>query len=128
LPASGRPSHASKVVNVARPLRLQSPRGGIWTSKAYYGDPGTQVEVNQWMFARVNGQWYGGAGHWYRPGQACKGEVDDHFFTDAFSSYPFSTLVLREGDVFGVAVSTPARLWPSMKTYDERSNTVTLVW
>lgn len=109
-------------------LCIEHTRSGIWPSTAFFGDPATQVEGNQWMFVRINSQWYGGAGHWYRPGQSCKGEVDDHFFTDAFSSYPFSTLVLRAGDVFGVAVSTPARLWPSMKTYDERSNTVTLVW
>jgi hypothetical protein len=109
-------------------LCIDHTRLGIWPGTAFFGDPSVLFEGNQWMFALINGIWYGGAGHWYRPGQSCKGEVDEHFFTDAFSSPPFNTLVLREGDVFGVAVSTPARLWPSMATYDERSNAVLVVW
>jgi hypothetical protein len=100
-----------------------------WPSADFFGDPSTQVEGNQWMFALLGGIWYAGAGHWYRPGQACKAEVDEHFFVDAFkNSPPFSTLVIRPGDEFGVAVSTPARNWPAIKTYDERSNALIITW
>jgi hypothetical protein len=99
-----------------------------WPSTDFFDDPNTQVEGNQWLFVNIGGIWYGGAGHWYRPGQSCKGEVDENFFVDAFRSPPFNSLVLRSGDLFAVALSTPARLWPAMKTLDERSDVVFVVW
>ena len=50
------------------------------------------------MFVLIDNVWHGGAGHWYRPGQSCKGEVDEHFFTDAFALHPpFNSLVVRPG-------------------------------
>ena len=48
---------------------------GVWPGTVFFDDPNTLAEGNQWIFANINGRWYGGAGHWYRPGQACK-EVD----------------------------------------------------
>jgi hypothetical protein len=105
-----------------------SKEGEQWPSTDYFGDPTVQVEGNQWMFVNINGTWYGGAGHWYRPGQECKGEVDENFFIDAFRNPPFNSLVLHSGDVFAVALTTPARLWPDMRTLDHRSDILFVVW
>jgi hypothetical protein len=102
--------------------------GGNFPSAPFIFDAATAVEGNQWMFVNIGGKWYGGAGHWYRPGQSCKGEVDEHFFPDAFAAEPFHSLRLHSGDVFAVALSTPARAWPAGKTTDERSDVVFVVW
>jgi hypothetical protein len=99
-----------------------------WPNAPFLGDPNTPVVANQWIFALVNGIWYGGSGHWLRPNQYCKSEYDDKFFVDAFRNPPFSGLVLRSGDVFGVAVSTPNRFYPDGKTIDHRSDVKLIVW
>jgi hypothetical protein len=101
---------------------------GNFPTVPFIFDASVAVEGNQWMFANIGGKWYGGAGHWYRPGQACKGEVDEHFFPDAFANEPFHSLRLHPGDIFAVAVSTPARAWPAGKSTDERSDVVFVVW
>ncbi len=102
--------------------------GGNWPNAPFLGDPSVAVIGNQWIFANVGGIWYGGAGHWLRPGQFCKSEYDDAFFVDAFHNPPFSSLVLHSGDVFGIAVSTPARFYPADKTVDERTDVAMVVW
>jgi hypothetical protein len=99
-----------------------------WPNAPFLGDPSTPIVANQWIFANIGNVWYGGAGHWLRPGQFCKTEYDDAFFVDAFRNPPFNTLVLHPGDVFGVMVSTPARFYPDSKTLDERSDVALLVW
>ncbi len=110
-------------------LCIEHTRLNVWPGLPFIFDPSTIVEGNQFMFANIGGKWFGGSGHWYRPGQACKGEVDEHFFIDAFrGAPPFDSLVLRPGDVFGVAVTTPSRVWPYAGGYNERSNVVLLVW
>lgn len=102
--------------------------GPNWPSTNFFGDPGTQVVANQFMFANIGGTWYGGSGHWLRPGQVCKGEVDEKFFIDAWRTPPFNSLVLHRGDVFGVMITTPTRAYPDMKTVDERSDVVLIEW
>lgn len=100
-----------------------------WPSTAFFGDPATQVEGNQWNFIQINNQWYGGAGHWYRPNQECKGEVDGVYFIEGFlGREPFASFRPTSGMIWGVGLSTPARLWPSMKTLDRRSNMVLITW
>ena len=100
-----------------------------WPHAAFLGDPSVAVVANQWVFVEVDGVWYGGAGHWMRPNQYCKTEYDEHFFVDGFAGRaPFNSLVLRSGQVFGVAVSTPARFYPADKTLDERSDVQFVVW
>lgn len=100
-----------------------------WPNAPFLGDPNVPVVSNQWVFVEVGGVWYGGAGHWMRPNQYCKSEYDDHFFVDGFvGRAPFNSLVLRSGTVFGVAVSTPARFYPTDKTLDERSDVKMIVW
>ncbi len=103
--------------------------GEAWPTTGFFGDPSVQVEGNIWNFLQIDGTWYAGAGHWYRPGQDCKGEVDDLFFIEGFlGAYPFSTFRPYDGLIFGIGVSTPARVWPDMKTLDHRSNVVLIPW
>jgi hypothetical protein len=98
-----------------------------WPNAAFLGDPSVQVVGNQWVFILINGVWHGGAGHWLRPGQYCKNEYDERFFVDAFPS-PIGDIVLHGGEVFGVAVSTPARFYPNDKTLDHRTDVQMIVW
>jgi len=100
---------------------------GHWPTAPFFGDPGVPVEGNQWIFIQRNGQWYGGANDWYRPGQACKG-VDSNIGRDGFSEEPLHSWVPQSGETFGVMASTPARLWPDMATIDQRSNVVLIKW
>lgn len=102
--------------------------GTRWPSVAFFGDPNTLVVANQWIFVPINGVWYGGSGHWVRPNQVCKGEMDEKYFVDAFKSPPFDTLVLNRGDTFAVMMTTPARAYPDMKTFDERTDSAILQW
>jgi hypothetical protein len=105
---------------------------GQWPSTAFFGDPATQLEGNQWVFANIGGRWYGGAADWYRPGQACKsGIYADTIGRDAFynpSQEPLHSWVPAVGELYGIASSTPARAWPNMSTLDARTNTVTRRW
>ncbi len=103
---------------------------GQWPGATFFGDPGTLAEGNHWIFANIGGRWYGGAGHWYRPGQACKGATADDlastFYQD--TSEPLRSWKPRAGETFAVMVATPARFYPDMKTVDERSNVVLVRW
>ncbi len=68
-PATGRVTGT-----VAQPFELciDHDKLGTWPGTVFFDDPGTLTQGNQWMFAFINGRWYGGAGRWSRPGQACK--------------------------------------------------------
>jgi hypothetical protein len=104
---------------------------GVWPSTAFFGDSSTQVEGNQWVFANINGTWYGGAGDWYKPGQACKGVTAQSIGGDGFYQpqwEPLRSWVPHSGEVFGVMSTTPARAWPDMETLDERTDVKLLVW
>jgi hypothetical protein len=103
---------------------------GLWPTVGFF-DTGAPIEGNQWVFANINGRWYGGAGEWQRPGQACKAVTAEDigsgtFYADAWE--PLRSWVPRPGELFAVMVSTPARAWPSMRTVDERSNVVFARW
>lgn len=103
--------------------------GENWPSTAFFGDPAVQVVGNQWNFIFVNNRWYGGAGHWYRPNQTCKGEMDSVYFIEGFlGREPFASFRPTHGMIWGVGLSTPARAWPAMATLDHRSNVVMITW
>ena len=102
----------------------------VWPATQFNAD-GTMVEGNQWIFAQINGQWYGAAADWYRPGQACKSLNAETIGRDAVYQTPASPLYSwqpRSGETFAVMVTTPARAWPEFKTYDERSDIVYIRW
>jgi hypothetical protein len=103
---------------------------GQWPSTLFF-DTDALVEGNQWVFANIGGRWYGGAGEWQRPGQACKDVTAESIGADAFynpNQEPLRSWVPRQGEVFGLMVTTPARAWPNMRTLDERSNVVLVRW
>jgi hypothetical protein len=103
---------------------------GQWPSTLFF-DTDALVEGNQWVFANIGGRWYGGAGEWQRPGQACKDVTAESIGADAFynpNMEPLRSWVPRPGEVFGLMVTTPARAWPDMRTLDERSNVVLVRW
>ncbi|HUF47085.1 MAG TPA: hypothetical protein VMM93_04655 [Vicinamibacterales bacterium] len=99
---------------------------GLWPAKDFF-DAGPILEGNQFIFANINGTWYGGASEWYRPGQACKA-VDEQIGSDSFTEGPLSGWRPRPGEVFGIAATTPSRLYPSFATLDQRSDVVLIVW
>jgi hypothetical protein len=99
---------------------------GIWPVTDFF-DAGPILEGNQWVFANIDGTWYGGASEWYRPSQACK-EVDEGIGHDSFTVGPLASWRPSPGEVFGVASTTPARLYPSFATLDQRSDVVLIVW
>jgi hypothetical protein len=104
---------------------------GRWPSVPFFGDAATLVEGNQWVFMQKNGQWYGGAADWYRPGQACKGIDANSIGRDAFygaNEEPLHSWVPQPGELYGLMSTTPARAWPDMKTLDQRTNIVTVRW
>jgi hypothetical protein len=127
------PATAVVTDTVAGPgaLCIYHTKLGVWPRVTFFGDPGTLAEGNQWIFANIGGRWYGGAGHWYRPGQACK-DVDANsvaggtFYQD--TSEPLRSWVPRFGETFAVMSATPARFYPDKRTVDERSNVVLERW
>jgi hypothetical protein len=104
---------------------------GQWPTVPFFGDPENPIEGNQWLFANIGGQWYGGAGEWLRPGQQCK-IVDarnigpDEFYND--SDEPLHSWIPSSGELVGVMVSTPARAYPDMATLNQRSNVILVPW
>lgn len=115
---------------VARPFELCIDHDKInaWPGTVFFDDPGTLTQGNQWMFAFINGRWYGGAGRWSRIGQACKSTSGaSDFFGGTFymdTAGPLRTYTPRAGEIIGLMFSTPARFYPSMRTLDERTNVV----
>lgn len=117
----------------ARPgeICIEHDKLGAWPGTDFFDDPGTLTQGNQWMFAFINGRWYGGGGRWYRPGQACKGTSPTDGFTGTFymdNAFPLNGYVPRPGDLVGLMSTTPARFYPSMRTVDERTNVVVVRW
>ncbi len=118
---------------VARPgeICIEHTKLAAWPGTVFFDDPGTLVQGNQWMFAFIDGRWYGGGGRWYRPGQACKDTNADDGFTGTFymeGTEPLRSYVPRPGDLIGLMSTTPARFYPSMRTVDERTNVVVVPW
>jgi len=102
-------------------------RLGLWPVTDFF-DAGPILEGNQEIFVNIGGQWYAGSADWYRPGQACK-NVDEGIAADSFvGKFPISTWRPQPGEVFGVMATTPARAYPAMKTYDERTNVKLIKW
>lgn len=107
-------------------LCIEHTKLGQWPVTDFF-DAGPILEGNQWVFANINGTWHGGAADWYRPSQGCK-EVDENIGPDSFSVGPLASWRPHPGEVFGVASTTPARLYPSFATLDQRSDVVLIVW
>lgn len=118
-------------VNVDRSrdtVTTEHTKAGQWPTHDFFGDANAPVEGNQWFFANINGQWYGGAGNWLRPGQTVKGTNVDNIGPDQFYNGrdPLKSWRPRSGEMVGIAVSMPARA--GQWTGTERSNIVMVRW
>ena len=124
-------STVTGTVSVEHSLCIYHTKLGQWPSGQFFDDPNTRVEGNQWVIANIGGRWYAGAADWYRPGQACKDVTADTIGHDAFYNpawEPLRSWVPAVGEAFGLFATTPARMWPNMKSLDERSNVVIAYW
>ncbi len=108
---------------------INHAKRGLWPTSNFEDNPLVPVEATQWYFARINGQWYGGAGEWLRPNQICKeGQKSEDIGRDGTWGGPMDSWVPKRGELVGYMISTPARAWPTWKTIDQRSNVVVLPW
>jgi hypothetical protein len=106
-----------------------SATGENWPAVPFPFDESVAVEGNQWSFVQINGKWYGGANSWYRPGQECKTEGGQDYFSDGFPGIePLQSVKLHPGDQWAVALSTPARAYSPFTYLDHRSNVVMITW
>lgn len=87
-----------------------------------------QVEGNVWIFAQINGRWYGATYDWLRPGQVCKGVTGDELGRDQIRIAPMdaSWPGPRSGDTVGFMVSARAR--DDVSAGAERTNIVLVRW
>jgi hypothetical protein len=128
--------------NTSEITRVALGRGELCTEHTKYGSwpnrdldlfpPGNPVWGNQWLFARMEGKWYMGVGHWMRDSQQCKGMAPAEniggpnglFYRPDWE--PLYHWRPTAGEVFGVAVSTVARVGYSARVPGpyERSNVV----
>ena len=93
------------------------------------GDPpgGAPIEGNPWIFAFINGRWYGATWDWLRPGQECKGITAEEFGRDQIRISPMdASWTPQAGETVGFMMSTIART--SLRAGEERSNVVLVTW
>lgn len=124
-------STVTGTVAVEHDLCIYHTQLGRWPNTIFFDDPNTLVEGNQWIIANIGGRWYAGAADWYRPGQSCKDVTADTIGHDAFYNpawEPLRSWVPRIGEAFGLFSTTPARMWPQMRTLDQRTNVVIAYW
>jgi len=124
----------NKIIDVSQDggdghMCINHEKRGVWPVSFFEDNPLVPIEANQWYFAKINGQWYGGAGEWLRVNQICKeGQKSEDIGKDGSWGGPMDTWVPKRGELVGYVVSTPARAWPTWKTLDERSNVVVQPW
>jgi hypothetical protein len=101
-----------------------------WPSTAFFGAEEVQVYANQWYFANIGGQWYGGPGEYLRVGRGfCKtGQGTNAIGPDGGWNTVMASWAPKVGELVGYMITTPARNWPGMHTIDERSDIVVQPW
>jgi hypothetical protein len=76
-----------------------------WPFVPFFGDPTVPVYANQWYFANIGGQWYGGPGEHLRadrPGVTCKsGQGTRSIGPDGGWKPPMSSWVPKAGELVG---------------------------
>ena len=99
-----------------------------WPTIPFLGDPTVQIYANQWYFANINGQWYGGPAEYLREGRGfCKsGQGTNTIGPDGGWTEPMRSWRPRVGELVGYMMSTPARA--GHRSIDERSNVVLQPW
>lgn len=102
-----------------------------WPSIPFFGDPAVPVYANQWNFAFINNQWYGGPGEYLRSDRpsVCKtGQTTDGVGRDGGWTSPMRGWVPKVGELVGYMVSTPARNYTAHHSIDERTDVVLQPW
>jgi len=109
------------------PLCMRFTEPG-WPDWPFFGDPNFGVYANMWFFAKINGQWYGGAGEWlYRGGSSCKiGQGTRTMGPDSGFGPPVNTWAPRVGELVGWMVTAAARR--GARTVEERTQVVVQPW
>ena len=111
----------------SRQVCVHHTKAGQWPTFEPFG-PGVPIEGNPWIFAFINGQWYGATWDWLRPGQVCKAATAEEFGRDQIRIYPMdSSWVPKKGDQIGFMMSTRARD-QARSAGAERSNVVLTTW
>ncbi|HEY7789549.1 MAG TPA: hypothetical protein VIC33_03460 [Vicinamibacterales bacterium] len=102
-----------------------------WPSVGFFGDDSVPVYANQWYFANIGGQWYGGPGEYLRSDRSsvCKtGQGTNSIGPDGGWTGPMRSWAPKVGELVGYMISTPARNYSGMHTINERSNIVIQPW
>lgn len=102
-----------------------------WPSVGFFGDASVPVYANQWYFANIGGQWYGGPGEYLRSDRSsfCKtGQGTNSIGPDGGWTGPMRSWAPKVGELVGYMISTPARNYSGMHTINERSNIVVQPW
>jgi hypothetical protein len=105
--------------SIGPPLCIEHTKSGRWPVKE-----GT--EGNPWVFAKINGRWYGATYEWLKPGQTCKSAATRDQIGPLTKKEPLESWKPRSGEVIGLMVSAPART--GQLTVAERSNVVLVRW
>jgi len=103
----------------------------LWPAIPFFGDATVPVYANQWYFARIGGQWYGGPGEYLRADRAsiCKtGQGTTTIGPDGGWTGPMASWIPKVGEMVGYMVSTPARNYSAHHTVNQRSNIVVQPW
>ena len=106
------------------PVCIDHTKRGQWPKVSAAG---TTVEGNPWVFAKVNGKWYGATYEWLRPGQECKFSITAGSIGEHIKVSPLKDWKPKSGEKIGLMVSTPARFGPQGPK-NERSNVVMVTW
>lgn len=88
-----------------------------------FGSPGEEIAIegNVWVFAMINGQWYGATWDWLRPGQECKAEGPSSLGPEQIRVPPMDgSWRPQSGDTLCFAISTRAR--DEVEAGQERTN------
>jgi hypothetical protein len=102
-----------------------------WPSIPFFGDPNVPIYANQWNFARINNQWYGGPGEYLRSDRStvCKtGQTTNGIGPDGGWTSPMRSWAPKVGELVGYMVSTPARNYSAHHTINERTDVILQPW
>jgi len=108
------------------PISIEHTKSGLWP-RGDFSSSGAIVDSNAWVFANIDGTWYGATWEWFRPGQTSKDVGASDFQTHVNGAPPLNNWTPQSGEQIGLMVSTPARLGPDGPVH-ERSNVVLTTW
>ena len=96
---------------------IEHTKAGDW--------PGSTVEGNPWIFAKIDGRWYAATYEWLKSGQICKGITRDNIGPHT-KKEPIESWKPKSGELVGFMISGLAR--SSDRNVKERSQVVMIRW